>query len=60
VNRGGRHPLDRAQGWPRIALQLPASHAQRPPQSSVPGWQFIVHITPAQSGFALAGAQVLG
>lgn len=53
-------PLGRAQDWPRIGLQLPASHAQRPPQSSVFGWHSIVHITAAQSGFALAGAQLVG
>jgi hypothetical protein len=56
----GREPSTpgRAHGWPRIALQLPASHAQRPPQSIVFGWHTVVHIVPAQSGLALAGAQV--
>jgi len=48
-----------AQGAPRIALQLPASQAQRPPQSIVFGWQSIVHETAAQSGFSPTGAQVL-
>jgi hypothetical protein len=42
-------------------LQLPASQAQRPwPQSSVPGAQFIVHMVSAQSGFWVAGTQVVG
>ena len=39
-----------AQGLTRIALQLPASQAQRPPQSIVFGWQSAVHETAAQSG----------
>jgi len=49
----------RTQGWARIALQLPASHAQRPPQSIVFGWQSAVHETAAQSGWAPTGAQLL-
>lgn len=51
--------VPRAQGWARIALQLPASHAQRPPQSIVFGWQSAVHETAAQSGWAPTGAQLL-
>ena len=44
----------------RIALQLPASQAQRPPQSMVLGAHCIVHITSVQSGFCAAGTQLAG
>jgi hypothetical protein len=47
-------------GLAKIALQLPASHAQWPPQSRVLGAHCIVHITSVQSGFCAAGTQLAG
>lgn len=43
-----------------IALQLPASQAQRPPQSIVPALHSIVQATSAQSGFWATGTQLVG
>ena len=44
----------------KIALQLPASQAQRPPQSRVLGAHYMVHITSVHSGFCAAGTQLAG
>lgn len=57
---GHMSPETGRQGVPKIALQLPASHVQRPPQSSVSGAHCIVHITSVQSGLFAAGTQLAG